>query len=41
MKDAILLLVWIVGCSLGLFAGWCIWRRPYLNYKPDEELNHD
>lgn len=35
MKDSLLLLVWIAGCSLGLWAGWFIWRRPQLKYKKD------
>lgn len=37
MGDSLLLFVWIAGCSLGLFAGRCIWKRPKLPYRAEDE----
>lgn len=33
MSDLLILAIYFTGVGVGLLIGWCIWRRPSLDYK--------
>ena len=36
IEEWLLVALYFYGIALGLFMGWWIWRRPYLQYKDKE-----
>lgn len=36
MGDSILLFVWVAGVGFGMFAGWCVWYSPSIEYISDD-----
>lgn len=37
MPEWLVIVLFFYGIALGLYIGWCLWRRPNLNYVDDDK----